>query len=180
MGSVFKAAKLKQPSSSFVVVIYLYLSFRANKFVRQFRSISLLYQVYLRAFFGLFWPWVFFFAFFRHLSLSHQTIVRKSLNGITLPFQNRLTLIFKANSEFSLFWETILLKLSQNKKGRKNFQLHRFLNNFSQLPAVKQYSKDGAAGKFFGPSYFDLPLYGHRQKMPGSNKIMIYLDCLLR
>ena len=48
-----------------------------------------------------------------------------------------------------------LLKPSQNKKGRKIFQLHRFLNTFSQLPAVKKYSKNGAAGKFFGPSYFD-------------------------
>ena len=47
------------------------------------------------------------------------------------------------------------LKPSQNKKGRKKFQLHRFLNTFSQRPAVKKYSKNGAAGKFFGPSYFD-------------------------
>ena len=47
------------------------------------------------------------------------------------------------------------LKLSQNKKGQKNFQLHRFLNTFSQLLAVKKYSKNGAAGKFFGSSYFD-------------------------
>jgi hypothetical protein len=29
------------------------------------------------------------------------------------------------------------------------------LNTFSQLPAEKKYSKNGAAGKFFGPSYFD-------------------------
>ena len=36
--------------------------------------------------------------------------------------------------------------------------MHRFLNTFSQLPAVKKYSKNGAAGKFFGPSYFDLAL----------------------
>ena len=47
------------------------------------------------------------------------------------------------------------LKPSQNKKDRKNFQLHRFLNTFSQLPSVKKYSKNDAAGKFFGPSYFD-------------------------
>jgi hypothetical protein len=32
------------------------------------------------------------------------------------------------------------------------------LNTFSQLPAVKKYSKTGAAGKFFGPSYFDRAL----------------------
>ena len=48
-----------------------------------------------------------------------------------------------------------LLKTSQNKKGRKNFQLHHFLNTSSQLPAVKKYSKNGAAGKLFGPSCFD-------------------------
>ena len=51
------------------------------------------------------------------------------------------------------------LKPSQNKKDRKNFQLHRFLNTFSQLPAVKKYSENGAAGKFFGPSYFDPALF---------------------
>ena len=56
------------------------------------------------------------------------------------------------------FWNDLVLKPSQNKKGRKNFQLHRFLNNFSQLPAVKKYSKKGAAGKNFGPSYFDQAL----------------------
>ena len=55
--------------------------------------------------------------------------------------------------EFATFLRS--LKPSQNKKGRKNFQLHRFFNTFSQLPAVKKYSKNGAAGKFFGPSYFD-------------------------
>jgi hypothetical protein len=48
-----------------------------------------------------------------------------------------------------------ILKPGQNKKGRKNVQLHCFLNTFSQLPAVKKYSKNGAAGKCFGPSYFD-------------------------
>ena len=45
-----------------------------------------------------------------------------------------------------------MLEPSQNKKGRKNFQLHRFLNTFSQLPAVKKYSKNDAAGKFFDPA----------------------------
>ena len=43
-----------------------------------------------------------------------------------------------------------ILKPSQNKKDQKFF-----LNTFSQLPAVKKYSKNGAAGQFFGPSYFD-------------------------
>ena len=33
--------------------------------------------------------------------------------------------------------------------------MHHFLNTFSQLPAVKKYSKNGADGKKFGPSYFD-------------------------
>ena len=47
------------------------------------------------------------------------------------------------------------LKPGQNKKDQKIFQLHRFLNIFLQLAAEKKYSKNGAAGKFFGPSYFD-------------------------
>ena len=42
-----------------------------------------------------------------------------------------------------------------NKKGQKNFKLHRFLNTFSQMPAAKKYSKNGADGKFLDPSYFD-------------------------
>ena len=54
-----------------------------------------------------------------------------------------------------LYCKCYSIKPSQNKKGQKNFQLHHFLNTFSQLPAVKKYSKNGAAGKFFGPSYFD-------------------------
>ena len=48
-----------------------------------------------------------------------------------------------------------ILKPSQNKKGRKFFQLHRFLNPFLQLAAEKKDSKNGAARNFFGPSYFD-------------------------
>ena len=55
-----------------------------------------------------------------------------------------------------------LLKPGQNKKGQKIFQLYRFLNTFLQLAAEKKYSKNGAAGKFFGPSYFDLALGTHR------------------
>ena len=42
----------------------------------------------------------------------------------------------------------------------KDIKLHRFLNTFSQLLAVKKYSKNGAAGKFFGPSYFETALEG--------------------
>ena len=34
-----------------------------------------------------------------------------------------------------------------------------WVNTFSQLPAVKKYSKNGAAGKIFGPSYFDPALH---------------------
>ena len=44
---------------------------------------------------------------------------------------------------------TPLLKPSQNKKGRKNFQLHRFLNTLSQVPAVKKYSKTVQLEKFW-------------------------------
>ena len=47
-----------------------------------------------------------------------------------------------------------LLKPGQNKKGQKTFQLHHFLNTFVQQAAEKKYSKNSAAGNFFGPSYF--------------------------
>ena len=47
-----------------------------------------------------------------------------------------------------------ILKPGQNKKGQKIFRLHRFLNTLLQLAAEKKYSKNGAAGYFFGPSYF--------------------------
>ena len=45
------------------------------------------------------------------------------------------------------------LKPGQNKKGQKCFQLHRFLNTFYSQQLRKSIQK-GAAGKFFGPSYF--------------------------
>ena len=54
----------------------------------------------------------------------------------------------------------VLLKPGQNKKGQKIFQLHRFLNTFLQLAAEKKYSKNGAAGIFFGPSYSVTALIG--------------------
>ena len=47
-----------------------------------------------------------------------------------------------------------LLKPGQDKKGQHFFQLRRFLNTFLQLAAEKKYSKNGAAGIFFSPSYF--------------------------
>ena len=33
--------------------------------------------------------------------------------------------------------------------------MHRFFNPFFQLPAVRKDSKNDAARKIFGPSYFD-------------------------
>ena len=54
----------------------------------------------------------------------------------------------------NLVGKNCLLKPGQNKKGQKIFQLHRFLNTFLQLAAEKKYSKNGAAGNYFGPSYF--------------------------
>ena len=54
---------------------------------------------------------------------------------------------------------TLKLKPSQNKKGQKISSCTIFWPFlFSQLPAVKKDSKNGAARKFFGPSYFDLAL----------------------
>ena len=57
---------------------------------------------------------------------------------------------------FIIYQACIILKPGQNKKGQKFFQLHRFLNTFLQLAAEKKYKylKNGAAGNFFGPSYF--------------------------
>ena len=54
-----------------------------------------------------------------------------------------------------------LLKPSQNKKGQKTFQLHRFLNPFLQLAVEEKDSKNGAARNFFGPSYFMTALCGY-------------------
>ena len=53
------------------------------------------------------------------------------------------------------FFLSFITSLSgQNKKDQKIFQLRRFPNPFSQLPAVERDSKNGAARKSFGPSYF--------------------------
>ena len=43
---------------------------------------------------------------------------------------------------------TVYVKPSQNKKGYINLQLHRFLNTFSQLPAVKKDKENCAPGIF--------------------------------
>ena len=40
-------------------------------------------------------------------------------------------------------------------KPSKNRKSHRFLDPFSKLPAVKKDSKNRAARKYLGPSYFD-------------------------
>ena len=50
------------------------------------------------------------------------------------------------------------LKSGRNKKCQKMFQLHRFLNPFSQLPTVKKDSKKGSTRNFFGPSCFVMAL----------------------
>ena len=55
---------------------------------------------------------------------------------------------------FFLCFITSLLKSGQNKKEQKYFKLLRFSNPFSQLPAVERDSKNGAARKSIGPSYF--------------------------
>ena len=53
------------------------------------------------------------------------------------------------------FFLSFITSLSgQNKKDQNIFQLHHFSNPFSQLPAVERDSKNGAARKSFGPSYF--------------------------
>ena len=64
--------------------------------------------------------------------------------------------LFSSGPDLTLIkvYKIYKLKPGQNKKGQKFFQLHRFLNTFLQLAAEKKYSKNGAAGNFFGPSYF--------------------------
>ena len=57
-------------------------------------------------------------------------------------------------NDILLYTVKLGVKPGQNKKVQKIFQLHRFLNTFLQLAAEKKYSKNGAAGNFFGPSYF--------------------------
>ena len=61
-------------------------------------------------------------------------------------------------------WMSFFLKPGQNKKGQKTFQLHRFLNTFLQQAAEKKYSKNGAAGNFFGPSSFVTDLVKEKKK----------------
>ena len=50
------------------------------------------------------------------------------------------------------------LKLSQNKKGQKNFQVHSFQCLFLQLAAEKKTPKTVHLENFFGPSYFEAAL----------------------
>ena len=68
--------------------------------------------------------------------------------------QRKLCLMVTLFSEKCLF----PLKPGQNKKDQKIFQLHLFLNTFLQLAVEKKYLKNGAAWKFFGPSYFVMAL----------------------
>ena len=49
----------------------------------------------------------------------------------------------------------IIIKAVTKKEGQKKILAAPFLNPFSQLPAVKKDSRNVAARKFFGPSYFD-------------------------
>ena len=70
------------------------------------------------------------------------------------------------------------VKPGQNKKGQKIFQLHPFLNTFLQLSAEKKYSKNGAAGKFFVPSYFDSALICTMQVNIVSSDNQMILDVL--
>ena len=67
------------------------------------------------------------------------------------------------------------LKPGQNKKGQNFFQLHRFLNTFLQLAAEKKYSKNGAAGNFFGPSYFVTAL--DETQKPGNHTFSTQAFC---
>ena len=94
----------------------------------------------------------------------------------TYSLLNMYFTLFKVNMLFCKRCTTIL-KPGQNKKGQKNFQLHCFFNSILQLVAEKKYSKNGAAGIFFVPSYFATALvmqYNHSKSFYGVN----VLKCL--
>ena len=50
------------------------------------------------------------------------------------------------------------LKLSQNKKDQKMFQVHRFRCHFFTAGSWEKDSKNDAPGICFGPSYFETAL----------------------
>jgi hypothetical protein len=66
-----------------------------------------------------------------------------------------------------------LLKLGQNKKGSKKFPAAPFFAYFLQLAAEKKYSKDGAAGNFFSPSYSVTAL-----TLKSTNNLMSYFGLI--
>ena len=81
-----------------------------------------------------------------YLAVCIHIHLQKNKNEISCTFYMRKESKDEISKNyFSLMGNQLRLKPSQNKKGQKNFQLHRFLNTFSQLPAVKKYSKNGAA-----------------------------------
>ena len=53
-----------------------------------------------------------------------------------------------------------MLEVPFTKVGSKIFLAALFLNPFSQMPAINKVSKNRAARKFFGASYFDPALVG--------------------
>ena len=82
----------------------------------------------------------------------------------TETFHNKVTTLSEFQFLFHRIFETLRgLKPGQNKKSQKIVQLHCFLNTFLQLVPQKKYSKNGAAVKCFGPSYFVTALAASRQ-----------------
>ena len=51
-------------------------------------------------------------------------------------------------------YENYSTKAGSKYEGPKIFPAAPFFEYFLQLAAEKKYSKNGAAGNFFGPSYF--------------------------
>ena len=71
-------------------------------------------------------------------------------------------------------FQRIILKPGQIKKDHNFFQLHRFLNTFET--AEKKYSKNSAAGNFFGPSYFVTALAVWIANWQYSDKFIVYMS----
>ena len=95
--------------------------------------------------------------FFKCSQSSYDLVVQRMYAGLVTEKSKNPVWATRLLKKFNVECKTLLLLLKpgQNKKGQKKFQLHRFLNTFIQLAAEKKYSKNGAAGKIFGPSYFD-------------------------
>ena len=75
-------------------------------------------------------------------SVEQRAEGSKRIEGHTKTFYEVARSVFYVlTKNSSLLKGNNTLKLSQNNNGQKMFKLHRFLNPFSMLPAVKRIQK---------------------------------------